>query len=516
MQNVAWQRGVILALRGVAGPPGVTGRGVKTWRHCLMWRHGDTWCRRTWRQNVASQTHVASLMSHLAAPDRVSERGYVASEAYVASGPHVSSSQASRTDVASLDVASVRGMERSLKEGSKGMMTHDADCSVGRRYRVPIKQEIDENDTGHYEGRIIDKRIGGQDRESFIELKDVLKVDIDGNIIGKEKNKRLIDAFIEDCKVIDKRDESWDSIKLQSEVEAAKLQPPVINQASNEDDGEAMPMMGMMPGMMMMQNMMQGGAESRHDHCAGFEVNAEWAVVAVWARLDAALDPVRAIHAPVAPRLLVRVVPARARARAAPVPALPVPALAELAPARALVPPVPARAPARAPARVPAHAPAHAPARVPERVSARVPARVPLRAPARAPAHVPERVRVHVRAHVLERVPARLRAPAALAARAALAVLAALAALDALAALAALAVVVGVAAQVAVVEGVVVAVAAAAVAATLPAVVVGGARGVVVAAAALVAVVVVARWQVQCVEGKAWAAATWRLAAWAA
>ena len=39
-----------------------------------------------------------------------------------------------------------------------------------------------------------------QDRESFIELKDVLKVDIDGNVIGKEKHKRLIDAFIEDCK----------------------------------------------------------------------------------------------------------------------------------------------------------------------------------------------------------------------------------------------------------------------------------------------------------------------------
>jgi len=31
-------------------------------------------------------------------------------------------------------------------------------------------------------------------------LKDVLKVDVDGNVIGKEKHKRLIDAFIEDCK----------------------------------------------------------------------------------------------------------------------------------------------------------------------------------------------------------------------------------------------------------------------------------------------------------------------------
>ena len=88
-----------------------------------------------------------------------------------------------------------------------------------------------------------------QDRESFIELKDVLKVDMDGNVIGKEKHKRLIDAFIEDCKagrlddtgclrcrfcsltsflsitlhfglieVIDKREESWDDIKLQAEV----------------------------------------------------------------------------------------------------------------------------------------------------------------------------------------------------------------------------------------------------------------------------------------------------------
>ena len=27
-----------------------------------------------------------------------------------------------------------------------------------------------------------------------------MKVDVDGNVIGKEKHKRLIDAFIEDCK----------------------------------------------------------------------------------------------------------------------------------------------------------------------------------------------------------------------------------------------------------------------------------------------------------------------------
>ena len=173
MQNVAWQRGVILALRGVAGPPGVTGRGVKTWRHCLMWRHGDTWCRRTWRQNVASQTHVASLMSHLAAPDRVSERGVAGSRVIIytlqgqipttkktlavgESSPYVASvrgvrslrgvrtprvvkpggvktwRQASRTDVASLDVASVRGVRGSgpgQNVSSKRVFRRRAKCA---------------------------------------------------------------------------------------------------------------------------------------------------------------------------------------------------------------------------------------------------------------------------------------------------------------------------------------------------------------------------------------------------
>ena len=45
-------------------------------------------------------------------------------------------------------------------KSNKGSLPHKT--WIGR-YRVPIKQEIDENDTGHYEGRIVDKRIGGQD-----------------------------------------------------------------------------------------------------------------------------------------------------------------------------------------------------------------------------------------------------------------------------------------------------------------------------------------------------------------
>ena len=63
-----------------------------------------------------------------------------------------------------------------LKFHSMQLLLSDFRCRIiislrlarcGLRYRVPIKQEIDENDTGHYEGRIVDKRIGGQDCATF-------------------------------------------------------------------------------------------------------------------------------------------------------------------------------------------------------------------------------------------------------------------------------------------------------------------------------------------------------------
>eukprot|EP00437_Effrenium_voratum_P028068 CAMPEP_0181404288 /NCGR_PEP_ID=MMETSP1110-20121109/4162_1 /TAXON_ID=174948 /ORGANISM="Symbiodinium sp., Strain CCMP421" /LENGTH=189 /DNA_ID=CAMNT_0023526631 /DNA_START=51 /DNA_END=616 /DNA_ORIENTATION=- len=151
------------------------------------------------------------------------------------------------------------GATRVIGKGQRRLMTKGIKMGswVAVSYRVPIKQEIDENDTGHYEGKIVDKRIGGQDRESFIELKDVLKVDIDGNVIGKEKNKRLIDAFIEDCKVIEKRAESWDEIKLSHEAEV-EARFRAARKEAGEDEESGSGMMGMMPGMMMMQNMMQG------------------------------------------------------------------------------------------------------------------------------------------------------------------------------------------------------------------------------------------------------------------
>ena len=168
-----WRRNVaLLALCGVAEPPGVTGRGVKTWRHCLMWRHADTLGRRTWRQNVASQTHAASL-SHLAAPNRASKRGVTGSRGMIyrppgsdsddkktlavgESSPYVASvrgvrslrgvrtprvvkpggvktwRQASHTDVASRDVASVRGVRGSgpgQNVSSKRVFRRRAKCA---------------------------------------------------------------------------------------------------------------------------------------------------------------------------------------------------------------------------------------------------------------------------------------------------------------------------------------------------------------------------------------------------
>ena len=102
--DVALKRGVT-CLRGVGEPARC---GIKTWRHVPMrcfgavWRrrqnvallvhtwsqaarwhrwsctkvhaNGLTWRCKTWRQNVASHTHVVSA-SHVAMPDAASKRG---------------------------------------------------------------------------------------------------------------------------------------------------------------------------------------------------------------------------------------------------------------------------------------------------------------------------------------------------------------------------------------------------------------------------------------------------------
>eukprot|EP00441_Pelagodinium_beii_P038525 CAMPEP_0197633070 /NCGR_PEP_ID=MMETSP1338-20131121/9517_1 /TAXON_ID=43686 ORGANISM="Pelagodinium beii, Strain RCC1491" /NCGR_SAMPLE_ID=MMETSP1338 /ASSEMBLY_ACC=CAM_ASM_000754 /LENGTH=208 /DNA_ID=CAMNT_0043204659 /DNA_START=49 /DNA_END=672 /DNA_ORIENTATION=- len=186
------------------------------------------------------------------------------------------------------------GAVRIVGKGQRRLMTKGMKLGsyVHVSYRVPIKQEIDENDTGQYKGKIVDKRIGGQDRESWIELKEVLKVDEDGNVLAKEKNKRLIDAFIEECKVIEKPTESFDEIKTVADQEAAEA----AETAAEEGEGGMM-MPGMMnPGMMMMQNMMQGMmAANMMQNMMGMGGADPWGAAAVVACLaEAVACPVEA------------------------------------------------------------------------------------------------------------------------------------------------------------------------------------------------------------------------------
>jgi len=54
-----------------------------------------------------------------------------------------------------------------------------------------------------YEGTIVDKRVGWDNRESYVELKDCVKLNRDGEIIAREGKKKLIDAFIDDCEAAD-------------------------------------------------------------------------------------------------------------------------------------------------------------------------------------------------------------------------------------------------------------------------------------------------------------------------
>ena len=44
----------------------------------------------------------------------------------------------------------------------------------------------------------MDKRVGSEDKESYVELKDCLTLNSDGKILAIDKLKRLTDSFIED------------------------------------------------------------------------------------------------------------------------------------------------------------------------------------------------------------------------------------------------------------------------------------------------------------------------------
>ncbi|CAK9028976.1 unnamed protein product, partial [Durusdinium trenchii] len=62
---------------------------------------------------------------------------------------------------------------------------------------VVIKYKIAPGTFIEYEGKIVDKRVGIEDKESYVELKDCLTLNADGKIVHIDKMKRLTDSFIE-------------------------------------------------------------------------------------------------------------------------------------------------------------------------------------------------------------------------------------------------------------------------------------------------------------------------------
>ncbi|CAJ1348080.1 unnamed protein product [Effrenium voratum] len=115
---------------------------------------------------------------------------------------------------------------------------------------VIIKYKLAPDTFIEYEGKIVDKRVGSEDKESYVELKDCLTLNPEGKIVAIDKLKRLTDSYIEECRFTQKR-------QTPPEIEVA----PPEEKAEEEEEGASpmMPgMMPMMPGMMMPGMMMPG------------------------------------------------------------------------------------------------------------------------------------------------------------------------------------------------------------------------------------------------------------------
>ncbi|CAE7546018.1 unnamed protein product [Symbiodinium sp. CCMP2456] len=108
-----------------------------------------------------------------------------------------------------------------------------------------------------FEGTIADKRVGWDNRESYVELKECLRLNREGEIIEVVGKKQLYDAFIEEVEVVEKTER-----RLSAELRAARqakakakkaLGPPgaVPVQTKGEDsDSDDGPVPGMLPGLM--------------------------------------------------------------------------------------------------------------------------------------------------------------------------------------------------------------------------------------------------------------------------
>ena len=60
-----------------------------------------------------------------------------------------------------------------------------------------IKYKLAPDTFIEYEGKIVDKRVGSEDKESYVELKDCLTLNPEGKIVAIDKLKRLTDSYIE-------------------------------------------------------------------------------------------------------------------------------------------------------------------------------------------------------------------------------------------------------------------------------------------------------------------------------
>ncbi|CAE7251547.1 unnamed protein product [Symbiodinium natans] len=118
-----------------------------------------------------------------------------------------------------------------------------------------------------FEGTIADKRVGWDNRESYVELKECIRLNRDGEIIEIVGKKQLFDAFIEEVEVVEKTERRL-SAELQAAQSAqrakAKKTPahgpgaqvalgsvPQVGGAKGEDsDSDDGVTPGMLPGMM--------------------------------------------------------------------------------------------------------------------------------------------------------------------------------------------------------------------------------------------------------------------------
>mmetsp|Transcript_539 Transcript_539/g.1660 ORF Transcript_539/g.1660 Transcript_539/m.1660 type:complete len:228 (-) Transcript_539:9-692(-) len=147
-----------------------------------------------------------------------------------------------------------RMMTRAFKVGSYVRVNYAKPQRPGPSQGTGLEQQ---EDIAEYEGTIVDKRMSSQDRESHVVLKDVLKLD-NGRIIGYEKEKKVFDVYIEECKAVDRPDEP--NAERAAAAEAAERDASNMPQCGQQVMGMGMmPMMMPMPmpmGMMAMMNPM--------------------------------------------------------------------------------------------------------------------------------------------------------------------------------------------------------------------------------------------------------------------